>query len=152
MVLEEAEAIEIVTSKVQEHLTDFQELGLIFQGSSIVLSEVVNPSHCYVFQHMLSLYEIKLFFSAARTRKEILFSSHISSLDQKKHMVVKDYFRVHGLEEQEKLFQFPYDTEDFSARVDGFLASQENLFSGELKPFIEGRKWEDIPFDWGPYK
>jgi hypothetical protein len=40
-----------------------------------------NPSTCYAFKHKVSFYGMSLFVSAARTRKEVLFSSHIGTAD-----------------------------------------------------------------------
>jgi hypothetical protein len=42
---------------------------------------------------------------------------------------------------------------NFEQQVEGVCKYLVNLFENpKLKEWIEGKKWEDIPFDWGRYK
>jgi hypothetical protein len=148
---EDIKAIEIVTGKIRVHLPAFERLGLVFERAFTAPSTLVNSSHWSVFRHKSGAARVSLSFSVIRHGKGGLFGTYIETPDQKR-MAVRDYLRVHGLPEQESLFQCPGDIADFERYVDEFLAGQEDLFAGALRPFIEGEKWEDVPLDWEPYK
>ncbi|NLD46710.1 MAG: hypothetical protein GX660_05855 [Clostridiaceae bacterium] len=41
---------------------------------------------------------------------------------------------------------------DFEHRLKYFLSYIEKLTDKYLRKILEGKDWEEIPFDWGPYK
>ncbi len=136
---------------IQDHRQIFQRLGLSFEKSYVENRANLNPALWNKFTELASSYEITIAFSIIPAGKGAGLNAFIVRPDGT-NIAIKRYLEVHNFLEQRALFDCSADVIDFDEYVEVFVTNLEQLLAGELKPFIEGSKWESVSFDWGPYK
>jgi hypothetical protein len=73
-------------------------------------------------------------------------------LDGKRVFYLSDYLKAHDREDLEAWLDAEADNPDIAAYWDDFFKKLDTLFNTLLKDIVEGRSWEDVPFDFGDYK
>jgi hypothetical protein len=69
-----------------------------------------------------------------------------------KSLNVKDYLKLHGHQELDKLFNYRDPTTDVRSFAESFFQMLCRLFNEDLKPVLDGETFEETPTDWMGYK
>jgi hypothetical protein len=130
----------------QKFLQLITPLPAEFQTAGLVLREQVNKNDAlgfstwFIFQNTSSQVVLTIVVSP--------FGVDIVSIDGGKgrHFLLDDYLQYHGREAEKKtLFTLSRD-------LDAFLEYLRKIIANEWLDIIQGKRWEDIPFDWMGYK
>jgi len=73
-------------------------------------------------------------------------------LDGKRVFFLPDYLKEHDREDLTAWLNAEADNTDIAVYWNDFFKKLDTLFNTLLKDIIDGRSWEDVPFDWGDYK
>jgi hypothetical protein len=72
--------------------------------------------------------------------------------DGQRRFYLRDYLKAHDREDLEVWLNAEADNPDIGVYWDDFFKKLDTLFNTLLKDIVEGRSWEDVPFDFGDYK
>jgi|SRR5579884_142608 len=151
MPITESDAFALVTKLVESHLHIFQKHGFNYEQSKIINFRASGNMLTMLFSNKITGMQIDLNFAHAANGFNGGFLLYIINIEGKRLNVGK-YLLLHGLTKERLLFTYTENVPDFEKYCETFLSMLDQLLSGELKPIIDGKKWEDIPFDWGDYK
>ena len=72
--------------------------------------------------------------------------------DQGEKFMLPHYLRAHHRDDLNAALRAKNADPDLTVYFDDWFRKLADLFATELLDLIEGRRWEDVPFDWGGLK
>jgi hypothetical protein len=70
----------------------------------------------------------------------------------KRRFYLRDYLKAHDRQDLVAWLNAEADNPDIGVYWDDFFKKLDTLFSTLLEDIVEGRSWEDVPFEFGDYK
>lgn len=151
MLVSESELFTLAIQKVEEHRSAFERLGLVYKDHTLKEDSLTGPSVWFSFVNESNAMNVSFAISPPVGKRNGRFGTYIVT-PSNRTLDVESYLRKHGLLKQAILLTYTDQVADLGSYFDTVLDTLETLFSSKLKPILEGKEWENIPFDWGPYK
>ncbi|HZU30921.1 MAG TPA: hypothetical protein VFB79_07385 [Candidatus Angelobacter sp.] len=151
MVISEAEAFDLVVNLIKTNINIFEKRGFTYDRHAIHVTKTGMNVLQFYFHNVSTGMKLRLHYTYPPPGMNAGFFLYIEN-PAGKDLDVEDYLRLHGFVKERLLFTYTDNVPDFQKYCETFLSTLDHLFSTELKPILDGKKWEDIPFDWGDYK
>lgn len=126
-------------------------------GLSYLKEELVPPSKLLGEQYRFWFsgvkgIEIRVTFGP-RTESNDYFTVFIFNRNLGDDFSLNDWLKINGGKNTIESFRLLSYSGSFEEKLDGFMIYLESIFSmPNMADILSGKKWEDVPFDWGDMK
>lgn len=138
-----------VDNVVRAHVPEFAARGFRLMNVSVNPSKLIRSIVFHFFNDRVRLLlDISSFLGTDGRKRG--FTAIISTPDNHK-LNVEDYLELHGRSDMARSLteEAPHDVRAFSESSVRMLI---DLLDNELKPVVEGKTFEETPFNWDGYK
>jgi len=138
-----------VDDVVRQHSPAFTALGFEFSGATLEGSAKLQRFPIFHFLNKQSGMRIDISFFAARDGLNGGFTVLLIKPVNRK-LDVEDYLKLH--DRLTPTFRYRVSETDVRKFAEEFLQMLLRLLSGELKPILDGKTFEETPIDWMGYR
>lgn len=143
--------LELALELMQKHSSVLARFGYKLAETFLETSKLVSDSRVFVFQSDRAGRRIRMAYYTPAPKSARMFVVSIQKHDGQSFMLL-DYLTKHRRDDlKARLMPAPPDVEEFWR---DYFAALDELFAADanLRAIIEGKAWEDVPFDWEDYK
>ena len=140
---------------VQNKLVNNQFLldnGFKFQKESFGTSKLTGNNYNFFLENKQVRRSIDISFRPRPQKNDYYFFAHIENTKNKEYISVDDFLKRNKICTDLSPFTLSNYSGTFEQKVDQFLVFLEKALKEHMYDILMGKKWIQIPFDWGEYK
>jgi hypothetical protein len=140
-------------ASLRKHSGIFTSRGFVYRGLEVQHSKLLPDYNLFTFVNPATGRTIEI--------------SHVPSFDSRgrtfvftigdgsgKSFALATYLRAHGRDDLVRTLENASNIPDFDAALEEVIRTLQHIVDGDphLAEIIDGKTWEDVPFDWMGYK
>ena len=126
---------------------------LFSNKAELILSPIQIESEFYEYYYKFSVkneFDIVLTFLLSKYKDSHSVGVFIKSIKMEDDFMLSDWLKYEGYKFDKNPLKFPtYDSDNLDIQIEGVIKFLREIFENKkLKEILEGRFWEETPFDW----
>jgi hypothetical protein len=146
-----ASELQTALALIKGYIWVFASHGYEYSGSQSQSSKVAGDSIVFTFVNDKAGMRITITYFPPYKQQQRDFVILVHD-GKGENFSLGDYLQTHKRDDVQLLLKAENRNPDFRVYWEDFFRKLDRLFNADLNDIVEGRRWENIPIDWGDYK